>query len=286
MALRQQRLERMKESESLIGANWTRLNSGAPFSTRRISISPSAVPRDSWRSFPPLSTSWLSARERNPTPAPMGQIELNGAVWRGTQCGALGLGVYTPPWSEGKDDKKRECNTYAGGHADGKADGYAVIKHSSGTHSGQFVAGAHHGYAEYHHSCGAVHYYLHEHGTEVRSAYVSADGQYCSYDRQACGAAHAEFVALKKAAQHAGVRPPTHRTHDRTRAKAHARACMPCMRACTCWYALCTARVCACVMHVLCARARLRVLSSTCVRFPRQAHARCVAAEAEAEAEV
>jgi len=101
----------------------------------------------------------------------MSQIELNGVVWRGTQCAgpALGLGVHTPLWSEGEADEASLCNTYASGHADGKADGYAVVKHSSGTHSGQFVAGAHHGYAEYPHSCGAVDYYLFEQGNEVHS---------------------------------------------------------------------------------------------------------------------
>jgi hypothetical protein len=55
----------------------------------------------------------------------MSQIELDGVVWRGTQCAgpALGLGMHTPVWSEGEADEASLCNTYASGHADGKADG-------------------------------------------------------------------------------------------------------------------------------------------------------------------
>ena len=132
----------------------------------------------------------------------------------------------------------------------------AVVKNSSGTHFGQFVAGAHHGYAEYHHCCGAVDYYLFEQGNEVHSTYMSADGQYCSYDRKACGAAHAAFVALKVAAQHAGLRPPhMHaRTHARNLTYTHA-----CARVCTC-----------CPCSVRAPRLRTRTVRPVCVAHRRR----------------
>ncbi len=130
------------------------------------------------------------------------EIQWNDSVWRGVVVG--GRGVLT------SDDG----STYAGGVAGGKFDGRGVFKWSDGyTDYCELAAGEDHGYWERHYANGTVDYFQHERGNIVHSAYVYADGRcvynFCDYDREFCGADHADFAALQAAAQQATVRTAT-----------------------------------------------------------------------------
>ena len=119
-------------------------------------------------------------------------------VWSGAVVG--GRGVLT-------SDKYGD--TYAGGVAGGTFDGRGVVKWSDGgTDYCDLAAGVAHGYSEGHYASGNVRYWLHARGEEVHDAYVCADGD-CEYDNKSCGADHADFAALKAAAQRATVRTAT-----------------------------------------------------------------------------
>ena len=125
------------------------------------------------------------------------EIQWFGRVWRGAVVG--GRGVLT------SDDG----GTYAGGVAGGAFDGRGVVKWSNGrTDYRELAAGGDHGYQEWHCADRTVHYYLHERGKYVHTAYVYADGR-CLYDNKSCGADHADHAALKVAAQQATVRTAT-----------------------------------------------------------------------------
>ena len=124
----------------------------------------------------------------------MDTIEVWGGVFHGLHRGKVG--VYT----------HADGHTYAGAHEGAMAHGYGVLKGSVGnTYSGQFANGRSHGHAEVHWADGDVYYFLYEHGNLVHSARVDANGA-CYYDNQPCGADHADFAALKDAAQQATVR--------------------------------------------------------------------------------
>ena len=139
----------------------------------------------------------------------------------GTHCGSVG--VYTSKYG----------HTYAGERKGDVAHGYGVLTREADSFdmmivSGQFADGEWHGHGE-EHRIYAVYYHLYERGDyvhhagvhvprdvgyelyelnpnpEEHRARVEADGD-CSYENQPCGADHADFVALKAAAQQAGVR--------------------------------------------------------------------------------
>ena len=120
-------------------------------------------------------------------------------VWRGAVVGGLGV------LKGGRDGH----DTYAGGVAGGTFDGRGVLKWSCGhTWYCEFAAGEYHGYSAHHCAEGSVYYFLHERGKSVHFAFVYAN-PYCDYDHKSCGADHADFVALKVAAQQATVRTAT-----------------------------------------------------------------------------
>jgi hypothetical protein len=158
----------------------------------------------------------------------MGEIQLNGVVWRGNQRGELGM------------YKSKDGNTYAGTVKDSMGDGYGVIKYRSDdsdnilkfssiskhcrsycgyTACGEFAAGVWHGFAEVYYDDGNIGYGMYAHGKLVHHARVHSgggceyDGEYCEYD----GDYHADFIALKVAAQQAGVRVPAPSDIRRTR---------------------------------------------------------------------
>ena len=130
------------------------------------------------------------------TPFEIDTIEVLDTVYRGMRCG--NVGVYTDPESG---------NTFAGEREGAYAHGYGVYKWSSGgTASGQFANGNWNGYREDHGCDGDVDYSLYEGGRNpVHRASVGPNGA-CEYDGQPCGADHTDHVALKAAAQQAGVR--------------------------------------------------------------------------------
>ncbi len=132
------------------------------------------------------------------TPFEVDTIEVFDEVWRGMRCG--NVGVYTDP---------EDGNTYAGEREGAYAHGYGVYKSSDGyTASGQFANGSWNGYREAHgfYGDGVVDYSLYEGGINpVHRAIVRPNGA-CEYDDQPCGADHTDHVALKAAAQQAGVR--------------------------------------------------------------------------------
>jgi hypothetical protein len=141
----------------------------------------------------------------------------------GTHCGSVG--VYTSKYGD----------TYAGERKGDVAHGYGVLTREADSFdmmivSGQFADGELHSHGE-EHRIYAVYYHLYERGDyvhhagvhvprdvgyelyelnpnpEEHRARVEADGD-CSYENQPCGADHADFVALKAAAQQAAVRMP------------------------------------------------------------------------------
>jgi hypothetical protein len=153
----------------------------------------------------------LAGVYRDPLLEEMDTVELEGfdhnwGVFRGTHYGSVG--VYTNPVGQ----------TYAGERKGGKgfnkAHGYGVHNKSPSqgmTNSGQIANGHWHGHVEGHGrwADGAVVYDLYHCGRRVHYASVHPDGR-CKYDEQPCGADHVGLVALKAAAQQAGVRmPPT-----------------------------------------------------------------------------
>ena len=124
----------------------------------------------------------------------MDTVTVRGDIFRGTHYGSVG--VYTHAYGY----------TYAGAHEGGKAHGEGVYTWSDGrTCSGQFANGQRHGHFEHHWADGDVYYELRERGNQVHYALVRPDGA-CCYDREPCGADHADFAKLKTAAQQAGVR--------------------------------------------------------------------------------
>jgi hypothetical protein len=199
----------------------------------------------------------------------MDTVELKGwGVFRGTHRGSVG--VYTDAGGR----------TYAGGHKGGVAHGHGVVTRSDGdTYSGQFADGWWHGHCEVHWAGGTVVYYLWERGNlkEMLRARVERDGA-CFYDDKSCGADHAAFVALKAAAQQAGVRTcplPASNASLRRRPTRDARAVSVFARAR--FWCLASARgfgracasvrmcICACVcVHVsLCVRVFVRACACT-----------------------
>jgi hypothetical protein len=132
----------------------------------------------------------------DPQKPAMAEFEWRDCVWRGDVVDSLGV------FRSDTGDK------YAGGITAGMPDGRAVVGWSlfGDLQSCELAAGEDHGYSEGHYPGGAVVYYLHEHGKPVHYARVTAGGT-CEYDGEACDADHAGLVALKAAAQQAGVRP-------------------------------------------------------------------------------
>ncbi len=141
--------------------------------------------------------------------------EVAGLVCHGVHCG--NVGVYT----------SKDGSIYGGAHAGGKAHGFGVYKGSQGvTASGQRANGLFHGHVEYHYADGDIDYYLFEHRNIVRYARVELNGA-CVYDDEPCWPHHAGHVALKAAAQQAGVRnslphPPHPRPQRPCRWLSHA----------------------------------------------------------------
>ena len=160
-----------------------------------------------------------------------------GGVFHGVHCG--NVGVYT----------RKNGGNYAGEHGDGQAHGFGVHKDSAGrTVSGQFVGGRRRGHHEVHWATGDVYYVLwnwYASRYPVHWARVKPNGD-CAYDDQPCGADHAGLVALKEAAQRAGVRtcPLPASPHPRPQARAIGRT-----------------------VHVR-VRVRVRVCVPVCVRGP------------------
>jgi hypothetical protein len=138
----------------------------------------------------------------------MDTVELFGHIFRGTHYGSVG--VY----------KHEDGHTYAGERNEGgKAHGFGVATLSDGnTYSGQFADGQGHGHREVHYADGVVDYGLYERGKVVHTARVYPDGR-CVYDDEPCGADHADFAALKDAAQQAAVRMPPTRIQRNARAR-------------------------------------------------------------------
>jgi hypothetical protein len=193
----------------------------------------------------------------------MDTVQLFGGVYRGTHYGSMG--VYTNEYG----------HTYAGAHKDGVAHGFGVFTNSGGnTYSGQFADGRWHGHCETHLVIGDVSYELFERGHREHLARVRRDGA-CFYDRQPCGADHADFAALKAAAQQAGVRMPPTRIQRKpapsAEPDAHAVSGFVCTRSVLVpgvgprlWACACKcARVCACVRVRVCVRVVVR--ASVCV---------------------
>jgi hypothetical protein len=117
-----------------------------------------------------------------------------GGVFRGTHYGSVG--VY----------RHVHGRTYAGERKGGVPHGHGEVTDSYGDkYSGQFADGQWHGHCERHHASGHVDYLLYERGYQAHFARVYPDGALV-YDFQTCGDDHADFVALKAAAQQAGVR--------------------------------------------------------------------------------
>ncbi len=144
----------------------------------------------------------------------MGTVELKRlGVFRGTHYGSVG--VYT----------HEDGHTYAGERNEGDlAHGHGVVTYSDGTtDSGQLANGHWHGNSEVHWAdTGDVYYGLWERGKSVHSAYVRPNGA-CDYDHEPCGADHADFAALKAAAQQAGVRTPPTRIQRKPAPSAETR---------------------------------------------------------------
>jgi hypothetical protein len=138
----------------------------------------------------------------------MDTIKLDGAIYRGTHYGSVG--VYTD---------RADGSTYAGGREGGVAHGEGVLTWSHGTtYSGQLADGDWHGHREYHCADADVYYYqLYERGNKVHTALVRSDGA-CFYDNKLCRADHAGLAKLKAAAQQAGVRMPPARIQRNARA--------------------------------------------------------------------
>jgi hypothetical protein len=201
----------------------------------------------------------------------MDTIKLIGAIYRGTHYGSVG--VYT---------HKRFGHTYAGERKGGVAHGHGVLTRSDGiTYSGQLADGQWHGHREYHCAGGDVDYGLLERGNLVHVARVRPDGD-CFYGGLRCGADHADFAALKAAAQQATVRTfplPASNACPRRRPNpdAHAvrfshplrfgawrRAAALGVRVqlCTCVCVRASVSPCACACVYLCVRVRAR----SCVR--------------------
>ncbi len=150
------------------------------------------------------------------------EVFVLGRDFRGVHHG--NVGVYT----------HKGGSTYAGAHEGGKAHGYGVIKSCYGyTSSGQLANGGWHGHSELHCANGDVVYALCEHGNPVHRARVFANGA-CVYGNQPCGADHAGIVALKAAAQQAGVRNASSRIpHPRPQRPRHGR------NRNVCWFCMC-----------------------------------------------
>jgi hypothetical protein len=209
----------------------------------------------------------------------MDTVELKGygfgGVYRGTHYGSVG--VYT----------HKDGHTYAGERNEGgKAQGEGVLTCSDGTTvSGQRADGHWHGHREEHRANGEVYYGLWERGNWVHFARVRPDGD-CEYDCKRCGADRADFVALKNAAQQAGVRMPP------TRIQRNARARRPNPRrtrrfgfrtalgfgawrrpaalgvrvqVCACVYVRASVCACPCACVYLCVRVRARSCVRGCV---------------------
>jgi hypothetical protein len=155
----------------------------------------------------------------------MGTIKIKGLVFRGTHYGSVGVYAH------------ERRGTYAGGRKGGVAHGEGVLTWSNGsTYSGQFADGEWHGHREAHWANGDVYYELYERGKLVHFARVRRNGDCdyergelvhyalvwpdgaCDYDGEPCGADHADFAALKDAAQQAGVRMPPTRIQRNARA--------------------------------------------------------------------
>jgi hypothetical protein len=166
----------------------------------------------------------------------MDTVELKGfGVFRGTHYGSVG--VYT----------HADGSTYAGERHEGfgvtVARGHGVHTNSNGTtSSGHFADGDRHGYREEHGANGAVGYGLYERNNKVHRAMVFPDGD-CAYDNKPCGVDHADFAALKAAAQRAGVRT----------CPLPASNAM-CVRLCVCACVCVCVRMCACACENACAR--------------------------------
>jgi hypothetical protein len=143
------------------------------------------------------------------------EFEGLGGVYRGTHYGSVG--VYT----------NANGHTYAGGRKGNLVHGYGVVTQTNGfTFSGQLADGRCHGHCERHFANGDVCYDLFERKQEeddeglpaqVHVAIVGPDGD-CDYDGERCSADHADFAALKAAAQQAGVRMPPTRIQRNARA--------------------------------------------------------------------
>jgi hypothetical protein len=134
-------------------------------------------------------------------------------VFRGTHYGSVG--VYT----------NKDGHTYAGERKGDVAHGHGVVTYDGNTYSGQFADGDWHGHREVHWADGDVYYGLWECGKSVHYAHLRPNGD-CFYDNQPCGADYAGHLALKAAAQQAGVRtrPYPHSTQARAvgRTATHA----------------------------------------------------------------
>ncbi len=203
----------------------------------------------------------------HPLSEAMDTIKLEGAVFRGTDYG--GVGVYTD---------EEYGHTYAGERNErGKAHGFGVLTRSDGyTFSGQFADGDLHGHFADHCADGDVGYALFERGKQVLTAHVRPDGA-CFYRGKPCGADHADFAALIAAAQQAGVRMPPTRiqrnaravgrtaTHAPFRFSHSARFwCLASARGVGRAYASVRVCMCACVCVCVCLRVRVFVRARAC----------------------
>ena len=191
----------------------------------------------------------------------MDTIEVNGYVFDGVYCG--NVGVYT-------HEDGHTYHTYIGEHEGGKAHGYGVGHGSNGdTVSAQYVNGRWDGHGEVRWVNGDVGYYLWEHGNRVHFARVEANGA-CFYDKQPCGADHADLVALKAAAQEPAVCPNSHPRPQSPRRGRNRSVCLfshaidfragvgpraPCVLVCVCIRVVLVS-VCACVRACICVCAR------------------------------
>jgi hypothetical protein len=199
----------------------------------------------------------------------MGTIELYGKVFHGVHYGNVCL--YT----------HETGHSYDGEHEAGMAHGHGVLKYSNGiTSSAQFANGLLHGHSEARWYDGDVYDGLYEHGNRVHCAHVDANGA-CEYDKEPCGADHAGHVAVKAAAQQAGVRntPLPASAHPRPRAPAPCRNRNVCCSRARSIFVPASARgslrvrtfpcahagICVCARARACARACVRVSFCVCV---------------------
>jgi hypothetical protein len=186
-------------------------------------------------------------------------------VFRGTHRGSVG--VYT----------HQDGHTYAGERNEGGvAHGFGVLTNSTGiTSSGQFADGHWHGHREYRWAREAVDYVLCERGNPVHFARVYP--RECLYDHKPCDADHADFAALKDAAQRAAVRTPPTRIQRNARAVGRTTTHAPFRFShCARFWCLASARrfrracasvlVCVCVRACVCVRVcpRVRVFVRAC----------------------